>query len=67
MNESEYKAQRNLRDMIDGELNRIAVTYSEDEIKRMVYCLTLDISDYAKMHLSRVCLYNENVKENVKW
>lgn len=66
MNESEYKAQRNIRDMIDGELNRIAVTDSEDEIKSMVYYLILNISQYSKMHLSRVCLYNENVKENVK-
>lgn len=56
MTESEYKAQRNLRDMIDGELNRIAVTDSEDEIKRMVYCLVLDISDYAKMHRSRLSM-----------
>lgn len=71
MNESKYKAQRNLRDMIDGELNRIAVTDSEDEIKTMVYGLILNISEYSKMHLSRVRSYspynpyNENEKENV--
>ena len=54
MNESEYKEQRNLRDMIDGELNRIAVTDSEDEIKARVYSLVHSISMYSRIHSLRV-------------
>lgn len=39
VNQEQYNVQRNLRDMIDGELNRIAVTGDLEEIDKMVNCL----------------------------
>lgn len=63
MNEIEYKryqAQRNLRDMIDGELNRIAVTHSEDEIKARVFSLVHSISEYSRLHSARVISQSQN-------
>lgn len=63
-----YKEQRNLRDMIDGELNRIAVTDSEDEIKAMVFSLVHSISSYSDIHIRRLYEnYNDkDKKENAK-
>ena len=36
VNQEQYNEQRNLRDMIDGELNRIAVTDDPQEIDKRV-------------------------------
>lgn len=54
VNENQYKRQRNLRDMIDGELNRIAVTDNLEEIARMVDILQRNILKYAEMHRNRI-------------
>ena len=45
INQKQYYEQRNLRDMIDGELNRIAVTHDLEEIDKMVNCLLRDMID----------------------
>ena len=36
VNQEQYNKQRNLRDMIDGLLNRIAVTHDLEEIEHRV-------------------------------
>jgi hypothetical protein len=54
VNENQYKAQRNMREMIDGELNRIAVTDDVSEIDKMVACLQRNVVSYAKMHQNRI-------------
>lgn len=54
VNQEQYNEQRNLRDMIDGELNRIAVTDDLKEIDKMVDCLQLNILRYSQMHRNRI-------------
>lgn len=54
VNENQYKRQRNLRDMIDGELNRIAVTDDIEEIDKMVDFLQRNVLKYAEMHRNRI-------------
>lgn len=54
VNQEQYNEQRNLRDMIDGELNRIAVTDDLEEIDKMVNCLQHSILRYAQMHRNRI-------------
>lgn len=54
VNQKQYNEQRNLRDMIDGELNRIAVTDDLKEIDKMVDCLQRNILRYAQMHRNRI-------------
>lgn len=66
MDEKLYKEQRNLRDMIDGELNRIAVTDSKDEIKAMVFSLVHSISSYSDIHIRRLYENYNDKKENAK-
>ena len=40
--------------MIDGELNRIAVTHDLEEIDKMVNCLHGSVLRYAQMHRNRI-------------
>ena len=54
VNQEQYKEQRNLRDMIDGELNRIAVTDDLEEIDKMVNCLQHSILRYVQKHRDRI-------------
>ncbi len=54
VNQEQYNEQRNLRDMIDGELNRIAVTDNLEEIDKMVNCLQHSILRYAQKHRDRI-------------
>ena len=54
VNQEQYNKQRNLRDMIDGELNRIAVTDDLEEIDKMVNCLQHNVLQYALMHRRRI-------------
>lgn len=62
VNQEQYNKQRNLRDMIDGELNRIAVTDDLEEIDKMVNCLQHSILRYSLMHRNRI---NDVYKENI--
>lgn len=52
--EEQHKEITNLRDTIDGELNRIAVSDSLDEINIMVECLVENIQKYASKNSDRV-------------
>lgn len=62
VNQEQYNKQRNLRDMIDGELNRIAVTNDLEEIDKMVNCLQHSILRYELMHRNRINgVYTENI------
>ena len=54
VNENQYKRQRNLRNMIDGELNWIALTADLKEIDKMVDILQRNILKYAEMHRNRI-------------
>lgn len=54
INENQYKRQRNLRDMIDGELNWIALTVDLKEIDKMVDFLQRNVLKYAEMHRNRI-------------
>lgn len=45
---------RNLRDTIDGELNRIAVTDSPDEIQAMLAYLKSNIEKYAQLNTQKL-------------
>lgn len=56
MNEKQKAMQeiRNLRDMIDGELNRIAITDDANEIQMMTECLVKDIKKYAEKNTNRI-------------
>lgn len=54
LNQEQYNEQRNLRDMIDGELNRIAVTDDLEEIDKMVNCLQQSVLRYAQKHRNRI-------------
>lgn len=49
-----YNESRNIRDMIDGELNRIAVTDDTDEIIKMMGHLVININKYAEIAKSRI-------------
>ena len=49
-----YNESRNIRDMIDGELNRIAVTDDTDEIIKMMGYLVININKYAEISKSRI-------------
>lgn len=62
VNQEQYNKQRNLRDMIDGELNRIAVTDDLEEIDKMVNCLQHSILRYSLIHRNRINgVYKENI------
>jgi hypothetical protein len=62
VNQEQYNKQRNLRDMIDGLLNRIAVTHDLEEIDKMVNCLHGSVLRYAQMHRDRINgVYKENI------
>jgi hypothetical protein len=62
VNQEQYNKQRNLRDMIDGLLNRIAVTHDLEEIDKRVNCLHGSILRYAQMHRDRINgVYKENI------
>ena len=52
---------RNLRDTIDGELNRIAVTDNPTEIQHMLAYLHKTIEEYAEMNTTKL---NERKKAN---
>lgn len=54
VNQEQYNEQRNLRDMIDGELNRIAVTDDLEEIDKMVEYLQHNVLQYAQKHRDRI-------------
>lgn len=54
VNEIQYYRQRNLRDLMDGELNRIAVTADLKEIDKMVDILQRNILKYAEIHRNRI-------------
>lgn len=54
VNENQYNRQRNLRDMMDGELNRIAVSDNLKEIDKMVDFLQRNVLKYAEMHRNRI-------------
>lgn len=48
--------------MIDGELNRIAVTHDLEEIDKMVNGLHGSVLRYAQMHRDRINgVYKENI------
>ena len=49
-----YNESRNIRDMIDGELNRIAVTHNTDEIIKMMGYLVININKYSEIAKSRI-------------
>nr|DAV62649.1 MAG TPA: hypothetical protein [Caudoviricetes sp.] len=49
-----YKKSDNIRRMIDGELNRIAVTDDAEEIIRMMGYLMLNINRYAEIAKLRI-------------
>ena len=49
-----YNEFRDIRDMIDGELNRIAVTHDTDEIIKMIGYLVININKYAEIAKSRI-------------
>ena len=62
VNQEQYNKQRNLRDMIDGLLNRITVTHDLEEIDKRVNCLHGSILRYAQMHRDRINgVYKENI------
>lgn len=54
VSEEQYKTIRNLRDTIDGELNRIAVTDDENEIDQLIGYLTENIKTYTKHNRDRI-------------
>ena len=54
INQKQYDEQRNLRDMIDGELNHIAVTHDLEEIDDMVNFLHGTVLQYAQLHRDRI-------------
>lgn len=55
----QYYDQRNLRDMIEGELNRIAVTDDHSEIDKMLAYLQDNIQRFAQKHHDRIdSIYN---------
>lgn len=54
VNTEQYYDQRNLRDMIDGELNRIAVTDDHSEIDKMLEYLQDNIKRLAQKHHDRI-------------
>lgn len=54
INQEQYNEQRNLRDMIDGDLNRIAVTDDLQEIDKRVKGLENSIKHYAQKHRNRI-------------
>ena len=49
-----YNESRNIRDMIDGELNRIAITDDTDEIIKMMGYLVININKYEEIAKSRI-------------
>ena len=46
--------KENLRRMIDGELNRISITYDKEEIIKMLGYLIRNINKYADMSYDRI-------------
>ncbi len=54
VNTEQYYDQRNLRDMIEGELNRIAVTDDHSEINKMLEYLQSNIQRFAQKHHDRI-------------
>jgi hypothetical protein len=62
VNQEQYNKQRNIRDMIDGLLNRIAVTHDLEEIDKRVNGLHDIVLQYAQMHRDRINgVYKENI------
>lgn len=53
-NKNIYQKQSNLRYMIDGELNRIAITDDSNEIILMLGYLMGNISEYANISKERI-------------
>ena len=49
-----YNESNNIRDMIDGELNRIAITDDTDEIIRMMGYLMVNINRYAEIAKAKI-------------
>lgn len=49
-----YNESRDIRDMIDGELNIIAVTDDTDEIIKMMGYLVININKYVEITKSRI-------------
>lgn len=49
-----YRESNNVREMIDGELNRIAITDDTDEIIRMMGYLVININKYAEFSKTRI-------------
>ena len=49
-----YDESRSIREMIDGELNRIILTDDKEEIIKMMGYLMLNINRYAEIAKSRI-------------
>lgn len=49
-----YNEAHNIRDMIDGELNRIAITDDTDEIIKMMGYLMVNINRYAEIAKAKI-------------
>ena len=67
-NKNIYHNQSNIRDMIEGELNRIAVTDDLNEILLMLGHLMGNISEYAnisKERISKTYLATHPINENI--
>lgn len=50
----QYNDAHNLRETINGELNRIAVTDDIQEIKQMARYLRINFEKYVQKHIDRV-------------
>lgn len=49
-----YDESRSIREMIDGELNRIVLTDDDEEIIKMMGYLMININRYAEIAKSRI-------------
>lgn len=49
-----YNEANNIRDMINGELNRIAITDDTDEIIKMMGYLMVNINKYAEIAKAKI-------------
>ena len=50
----QYNEAYRLRETINGELNRIAVTDDIQEIKKMAHYLRINFENYVQKHIDRV-------------
>ena len=58
----QYNDIHNIRDFIDGELNRIAVTDDIHEIEKMSIFLQNNLKKYIQMNINRVNgVYNSDI------